>query len=174
MNKLIIALLFTFSLCSAQVIETKDYDVMELSFDTPKKSNLHYYVGYSLIAIGAVGEAYNETLRYQRTNFFKAHPNALQSFFGADSWKSKWAKDANGDPIVGQEAFFGSSTAFVAFTDAHHLSLTVRNFGYIAGGMVIQLGNKDKKWWVYGVELLGAVAVRAVVFESINTYYRNQ
>lgn len=38
------------------------------------------------------------------------------------SWVNKWALDEEGNAIVGEERFFGSSTAFVFLTDGWHLA----------------------------------------------------
>lgn len=43
------------------------------------------------------------------------------------SWANKWATGPDGQPLVGQEKFWGSSRWFVAWTDDWHMDNLIRN-----------------------------------------------
>ncbi len=64
---------------------------------------------------------------------------------------NKWAKDMNGDPIVGQERFWQSSRALVFTQDFHHLTRFVENRANEGTMLVYAIGHgaKMKKWYWY-------------------------
>jgi len=67
------------------------------------------------------------------------------------SWVNKWAKDKNGNVIVGKERFFGSSTFLVFTTDFHHLTRFTENRFNEASALSYAIGHgvKRKKWYWY-------------------------
>jgi hypothetical protein len=75
------------------------------------------YIGLFLIILSGVAEAIMDTLQFHYDNsIFKKFKNQ-RFWYPGFSWMNKW-KD--GDPKNG-ERFLGSSTIFVALTDAWHL-----------------------------------------------------
>lgn len=86
--------------------------------------------------------------------------NKLKWFNPAESWKNKW-KD--GDKSKG-EAFLGSSTIFVMFTDAWHLFGSIQRLMWI---FAIVLYKPTINWWADGMILM---ASHMIVFHVLFTY----
>ena len=78
-------------------------------------------------------------------DFLQYHYTGNNQFLNPDlSWYNKWK---NGDPKQG-EAFLGSSTIFVCFTDGWHLANTVNKYCCI-GAMCVQIGGKKNPFKHY-------------------------
>ena len=72
-------------------------------------------------------------------DYLQFHYSGNNQFLNPDlSWRNKWK---NGDPAQG-EAFPGSSTIFVSFTDGWHLCNTVNKYTCIAA-IVIRINHKQ-------------------------------
>jgi len=71
------------------------------------------------------------------------------------AWENKWAKDENGNPIVGQERFWQSSRALVFLTDFHHSTRFATNRLNEGTLLVYAIGHgrKRKKWYWYLADL---------------------
>ena len=100
-----------------------------------------------------------------------------------EAWRNKWAKDVNGNTIVGTEKFWLSSTALVWTTDFHHLTRFAKHRAdevsmmYYATGHGIKKfywldGNSNKEsrqarrknWYWYAADMAIAFAARSVGF----------
>lgn len=86
--------------------------------------------------------------------------NKLKWFNPAESWRNKWKQ---GDKSKG-EAFFGSSTVFVMFTDAWHLFGSIQRLMWI---LAIILYKPTINWWADGMILM---ASHMIVFHVLFTY----
>jgi len=74
-----------------------------------------------------------ELLKFHYNEYLEKHPNTNQSWSNPNvSWVNKWAKDENGNVIVGKERFPLSSTLLVFTTDKYHMHRTIRNTAYTA------------------------------------------
>lgn len=90
-------------------------------------------IGLILIAISAIAEAIMDTLQFHYDNsIFKRFKNQ-RFWYPGFSWMNKWKE---GDPNKG-ERFLGSSTIFVAFTDAWHLFKFIHNQSLFIGLLFI-------------------------------------
>ncbi len=84
-------------------------------------------------------EANREILRHDYSAFKRVWPGANDKFWNpAISWQNKWK---NGDPTQG-EAFFGSTTYFVALKDGIHLTGAFRNVSWVTT-VTINIGGKN-------------------------------
>ncbi len=98
-----------------------------------------------------------------------------------ESWRNKWAKDAQGNTLVGQEKFWLSSRSLVFLTDFHHATRFAENrfneisMVYYAKGHGIKkfywsAANKEsrkikkKKWFWYAADVGILFAVRSIGF----------
>lgn len=73
-------------------------------------------------------EGNREILRHDYEAFKRVWPNANDDFWNPGiSWKNKWR---DGDPSKG-EAFFGSTSFLVPFTDGLHLTGSGRTLGWM-------------------------------------------
>lgn len=86
--------------------------------------------------------------------------NKLKWFNPAESWRNKWKQ---GDKSKG-EAFLGSSTIFVMFTDAWHLFGSIQRLMWI---FAIVLYKPTINWWADGMILM---ASHMIVFHVLFTY----
>lgn len=86
---------------------------------------------YSLATafIAGFAEGNREILRHDYAAFERVWPGANDNFWNpALSWRNKWK---NGDPAQG-EAFLGSTSILIPFTDGTHLAGAVRNTAWVA------------------------------------------
>ena len=85
-----------------------------------------------------------------------------------EAWKNKWAKDPNGNVIVGKERFFLSSTSLVFLTDFHHSTRFAYNRLNEATALTYAFGNgaKIKKWYWYAADFAIMFAARSVGFTA--------
>lgn len=95
------------------------------------------YIGLFLIILSGVAEAIMDTLQFHYDNsIFKRFKNQ-RFWYPGFSWMNKW-KD--GDPKNG-ERFLGSSTIFVALTDAWHLFKFIHNQTLFLGLFFLAISN---------------------------------
>ena len=85
-----------------------------------------------------------------------------------EAWVNKWAKDMNGDPIVGQERFWQSSRALVFTQDFHHLTRFVENRANEGTMLTYAIGHgtKLKKWYWYAADFAIMFMSRSVGFSG--------
>ena len=90
--------------------------------------------------LGGFADGTNQSylFHYEKKKFFGIKPNTV-------AWVNKWAKDIDGNPIVGKERFFGSSTFLVFTTDFHHATRFVENRCNEASGLVYAFGHGAKR-----------------------------
>ncbi|MCB9019231.1 MAG: hypothetical protein H6546_02775 [Chitinophagales bacterium] len=102
--------------------------------------------GFSFVS--GYTDGVSETLKFNYTGYKRIHPGTNENWSNPNlSWTNKWAKDGMGNPIVGKEAFLGSSSIFVGITDHYHLMRTVSNTtaSMSVGTMVFPV--KACQWW---------------------------
>lgn len=117
-----------------------------------------------LVIVGGVAKGFNETLQYHYKDFKRVFPGANHQWFNpAISWKNKYQ---NRDRTKG-EAFPGSKSLFVAFTDQYHLNNFIHRTA-ILSALVIKIGEKQKLKY-YLLDLLYYTICYQVGFAS--TYY---
>lgn len=86
------------------------------------------------------------------------HYDGNSQFWQPDiSWRNKYR---NGDPAQGK-TFRGKYLVFT--TDGWHLMKFGRN-ATLFTGLVLRIGEKPKRWWVYGVEILSYWAINRIGF----------
>lgn len=117
-----------------------------------------------LLAAAAAGNAVMDTLanRYERSVFarFSGQREWLDPKV---SWRNKWK---HGDPKQG-EAFFLSSTALVATTDAWHLAKLLTLSSLFLAGIVPFTRLVNLRWMGWGLVFLGLHAFWGLVFEGL-------
>lgn len=96
---------------------------------------------YSFMFVGGASEGFSEELQHHYSKVKEKFPNMNDQFF--DPAKSGWNKYKNGDPTQG-EAYFGSTTIFVAGTDGYHAFRGVSKGALIGGLITFQ---KGKTFW---------------------------
>lgn len=90
-----------------------------------------------LVIVAAISKAVQDKLQF---HFYESRFKKLGDFWNPEtSWKSKYKEN---DPKKG-ERFLGSTTVFVAFTDAWHLFGMIRNIS-IFSSIVVASGI----WWL--------------------------
>ena len=84
---------------------------------------------------------------------FSRLPKYNGGFWGHkdQTWVNKWQQDQNGNPVVGHERFFGSSTMFSASTDLWHASKTATITFFEIGLLTY---NKPDKFWKKALDML--------------------
>ena len=93
----------------------------------------------ALSGISGASWGLHEATAYHWSAFQKRFPKANPNYWNPDiSWKNKWK---NGDVEQG-EAFMGSSTVFVSFTDAKHMLASVHRLSTFGAGLTITIGEK--------------------------------
>lgn len=117
--------------------------------------------GMGLVAGTAYG--FHETAVHKPQYF--PHSWNRQWWNGQISWQNKYR---NGDPAQGP-AYFGSTTIFVAPTDAKHTFGTIHRAALLGTGIVIGLGEK-RPWWHYAADAVMGFAGYSIGFHSIYTY----
>jgi hypothetical protein len=96
---------------------------------------------YSCMFLGGASEGFSEELQHHYWKVKIKFPNMNDQFFDPSiSWKNKYK---NGDPSQG-EAYFGSTTMFVAGTDGFHAFRAVSK-GFLIGGLITF--QKGKTFW---------------------------
>ena len=120
-------------------------------------------MGALLVALCALAgglRAFHDCLTHSPTALAKWGP-----FFDAStSWRLKYA-DYYNDPVTPR--FWGSTTVFVAFSDAWHLS-NLLSWG-CADAAVVLAGWHEFRWYV-----VAGVVARRVVFEPLYALLRKQ
>ncbi len=143
-----------------------EYKVDENSFQLKdfQKSQWNYkrsIWGYGIAFVGGVANGINQTILHHYPQFQKVHPNADPGYWNPDqSWKRKYKDYDAGDM---SEAFFLSKTALSGFTDAYHLTSQLSTGSIIAATCVITIGEK-RKWWEYGIDIVGMSVARSIGF----------
>jgi len=69
------------------------------------------------------------------------------------SWENKYKRGEDGEllqPLTPK--FWGSTSFFVATTDAKHLFASVHRWGMLGAGISIGIGEK-RKWWHYAADI---------------------
>ena len=87
------------------------------------------YAGLLQFGAGFADGTNQAYLFHNRGQFGKIKPNN-------EAWANKWAKDLDGNPIVGKEAFLFSSRGLVFLTDFHHFTRFMENRFNEATGIV--------------------------------------
>lgn len=77
-------------------------------------------------------------LFHNHGQFGKIKPNS-------ESWINKWKIDKDGNVLVGQERFFGSSTFLVFTTDFHHLTRWSESRFNEGSCLVYAIGHEAKR-----------------------------
>lgn len=96
---------------------------------------------YSSMFIGGASEGFSEELQHHYWKVKEKFPNMNDHFFDPSiSWNNKYK---NGDPSQG-EAYFGSTTIFVAGTDGYHAFRGISK-GCLIGGLITF--QKGKTFW---------------------------
>lgn len=85
-----------------------------------------------------------------------------------EAWRNKWAKDSNGNTLVGTERFPLSSTSLVFLTDFHHSTRFAYNRLNEATVLVYAFGHraKTKKWYWYIADFGIMFAARSIGFAA--------
>lgn len=96
---------------------------------------------YTFMSLGGVSDAISEELLHHYSLVKEKFPNINDQFFDPSiSWKNKYK---NGDEKQG-DAFLGSSTIFVASTDAFHAFRGVKQTMWFCGLITFQKGKNFK------------------------------
>ena len=96
---------------------------------------------YSFMFVGGASEGFSEELQHHYSKVKEKFPNMNDNFFNPQiSWSNKYK---NGDPTQG-EAYFGSTTIFVAGTDGYHAFRGISKGALIGGLVTFQ---KGKTFW---------------------------
>lgn len=96
---------------------------------------------YSFMFVGGASEGFSEELQHHYSKVKEKFPNMNDNFFNPQiSWNNKYK---NGDPTQG-EAYFGSTTIFVAGTDGYHAFRGISKVALIGGLITFQ---KGKTFW---------------------------
>lgn len=117
-----------------------------------------------MLACAAASNAVMDTIsfRYEKSVF--AAVGADRTWFNPRvSWRNKWK---GGDPARG-EAFVGSSTVFVAFTDAWHTFKSLTIFFVMAAVIAPFTAVFSMKWPLWVLVLVGLKILYGLVFESL-------
>ena len=118
----------------------------ELAMGTYKAVKENLKVGkrianYSFMFVGGASEGFSEELQHHYSKVKEKFPNMNDNFFNPQiSWSNKYK---NGDPTQG-EAYFGSTTIFVAGTDGYHAFRGISKGALIGGLVTFQ---KGKTFW---------------------------
>lgn len=118
----------------------------ELAMGTYKAVKENLKVGkrianYSFMFVGGASEGFSEELQHHYSKVKEKFPNMNDNFFNPQiSWSNKYK---NGDPTQG-EAYFGSTTIFVAGTDGYHAFRGISKGALIGGLITFQ---KGKTFW---------------------------
>lgn len=84
-----------------------------------------------LVMISGFANANMDIVAHKYSRSIYADKN--ENFYNPNkSWVNKWKLDENGDPIPGEERFFGSSTFLVATTDFWHLMQMLMLFCFMS------------------------------------------
>ncbi len=136
--------------------------------DSPPRKQLRPLVlaffSVAMLACAAASNAVMDTLsfRYEKSVF--AAVGMDQVWFNPKlSWRNKWK---GGDPASG-EAYPGSSTVFVAFTDAWHTFKSLTIFFVIAAVIAPFTAVFSMKWPLGIAVLIGLKILYGVIFESL-------
>lgn len=119
---------------------------LTINLDIKKKSKVRQYLKnnwpqMTLLFVSGACDGQVEAISHHYGAFKEKFPNANDQFWNPDiSWENKWK---NGNKEEG-EAFFGSSTIFVAGTDAYHAFRMVHKTTFIAA-VTIEIGGKNRK-----------------------------
>lgn len=115
--------LFSFSL-SGQI-------KLKLNKNLKYASALQFGAGFA----DGTNQAY---LFHYSSKFGRIKPNNV-------AWVNKWKKDKDGNVLVGQERFFGSSTFLVFTTDFHHATRFVERRFNESSALVYAIGHGAKR-----------------------------
>ena len=173
MKKLTVLLLFVSSLSYGQLFDRAtgiEYKVNENVLkrsEIPNSSKCNYkrsLAAYSVAFVGGVANGYNETISHHYSQFKKVHPGANDQFWNPEqSWLNKY-EDFNGGNKNAN--YFGSKTFLSWTTDAYHLTSVASNVSLIGATCIITIGEK-RKWWEYGIDILGMSLARSAGFHLI-------
>ncbi len=125
------------------------------------------WMGYGAMAIAGISKAYNQAILHH-------HYGRGKQYWDQDiSWKNKY-KDWDGGDY--REAFLGSKTIFVPFTDGQHLTYTGNTLFTTIGTVAISLNLKEElknipkkdKWKFIAFRKIAIpFGIRAIVFETL-------
>ncbi len=125
-------------------------------------------VSLLLFACAAASNAVMDTLSFRyNKSVFSRYPAMRNWADPGVSWKNKWK---NGDPAQG-EAFFLSSTALVALTDAWHLFKSIAILCVLLAIMAPFTEAFKLHWGAWIVILAGMKLVYGIIFESMFTFF---
>ena len=112
-------------------------------------------ITWSLIAVAGVADGVNQAINHDYAAFQRTFPDANDDFWNpAVSWKNKYK---NHDSRQG-EAFIGSTTLLVSFTDGNHLTRMI-NHTCLIGGIAIRPWGQKEKWYWYVADFAASMLV---------------
>lgn len=122
------------------------------------------FMAYAIYSVGGAAKGVHDAMVF--------HHWGTGKFFGPDQWTNKW----KGNPADKIEAFPGSSTVFVIFTDAVHSTNAV-DVASIGAGTMINFGNikedlaqypRGTRWLAFAAKkIIYPIIVRAASFELV-------
>lgn len=173
-KKLIVALcLFISTNGMAQLQTSTPYDTVVINAVYPWEyvksidlnRNLKYACAFQFGSGLILGFRDAYLFHYDESKFFGLKPNGK-------AWENKWAKDVNGNPIVGKEKFWQSSRALVFTTDTYHASNFAMNRLNEATSLTYALGHvREKKglrrkWYNYAIEFAAMFTAKSIGFHT--------
>ena len=164
----IIALLFICNIGAAQIFFPKYEKVkqppneigsLKLELKPKLDNKIWLVIGGQFVAgfLDGTKEAYLHHFDAYKRVWTNAKPNS-------ESWQNKWAKDANGEVMVGVEKFPLSSTLLVWTTDPYHRLRTGVRFADAGSALVYGLSHKKKKWYWYVADFAIGFGARSAGF----------
>lgn len=100
------------------------------------------FMHYSFMSLGGISDGISEELLHHYSLVKEKFPNINDQFFNPSiSWNNKYK---NGDEKQG-DAFLGSSTIFVASTDAYHALRAFKQTMWLGGLITFQKGKNFKQ-----------------------------
>ena len=128
-----------------------------VKFKTDKRIGLVLLGQFTAGFLDGTKEAYLFHFDAYKRVWVNAKPNS-------ESWQNKWAKDANGEVMVGVEKFPLSSTLLVWTTDPYHRLRTGVRFADAGSALVYGLSHKKKKWYWYVADFALGFGARSAGF----------
>lgn len=151
MKRAIIVILYligTIYYCVGQVTDSptlflEKLELQEIGYWQNKK-----IVSLGLLGVAGLSDGMLETIQHHYGTFKAKFPAANDQFWNPQiSWKNKYRNWDNGD---NRPAFPGSTTIFVATTDAYHALRAIKKNSIMAA-VVINVGS-PQKWWHYLID----------------------
>lgn len=139
-------LLFVLILFSVNAIGQIDITGQTLNIlPEPKKERKTFwkdFAGYSCFVLAGIANGGREAYHAEPTIFENRFGAGKTSWFGSESWRRKYKglEPANG------EAYWLSTSLFVAPSDYFHSMGTVRNAGILSGSFIMLWNRKESKW----------------------------